>query len=171
MKRLIILLLSLGFVIGCGRKKEEVSVTKTDETVKQNIVKNTDTIKGKVENNKDEEEESTVPQDENKSSGNKSSQEYLNLKTSDASAKIGSKAIVTGYVADVVIREKVAYLNFDAKYPKNTFTAVIFTDKFEAFGDLQSYKNKTVEIKGKIGQYGGKPQIILNYKNQIRVVK
>jgi DNA/RNA endonuclease YhcR with UshA esterase domain len=77
---------------------------------------------------------------------------------------------VTGYVADVVIRDKVAYLNFDGKYPKNTFTAVIFPEKYELFGDLKSYKNKTVEVKGKIGTYSGKPQIILNNKNQIRVI-
>jgi PAB1-binding protein PBP1 len=170
MKRLIIVLLSLLFVTGCGKKKEEVSLTKSDGSVKQNAVQKTDTIIGKVESNKDEEEESKPLSDENTSSGIKNSQEYLSLKTTETASKVGSKALVKGYVADVVIREKVAYLNFDAKYPKNTFTAVIFPDKFEVFGDLMSYKNKTVEVKGKIGTYGGKPQIILNNKNQIRVI-
>lgn len=164
MKRIIIVLLSLLFVIGCGKKKEEVTVTKTDETVTTGKI--TDSIK----ENKDEEVESKTPPDENKSSGKRNSLEYLNLKTSEAASNVGSNALVTGYVADVVIREKVAYLNFDGKYPKNTFTAVIFPDKFEVFGDLMSYKNKTIEVKGKIGIYGGKPQIILNNKNQIRVI-
>ena len=155
----------------CGKKKEDVTVTKTDESSKQNTGKVFDSIKEKVESGKDDGEESKPLPDENTGGGNKSSQEYLNLKASETAAKVGSKAAVTGYVADVVIREKVAYLNFDGKYPKNTFTAVIFPDKFELFGDLMSYKNKTVEVKGKIGQYSGKPQIILNNKNQIRVIK
>ncbi|MEI7483124.1 MAG: hypothetical protein WCK13_00280 [Ignavibacteriota bacterium] len=167
MKRFIILLLSLAFVTGCGKKKEEVTVTKTGETAKQNTGKTADTVK----ESKDEEGEGKSPPDENRGSGNRNTQEYVSLKTSEASSKTGSYALVTGYVADVVIREKVAYLNFDGKYPKNTFTAVIFPDKFELFGDLTSYKNKTVEVKGKIGQYGGKPQIILNNKNQIKVLK
>lgn len=171
MKRLIILLLALGFVMGCGKKKEEVTVTKTDAPVNQNKGKTTDSTGVKTETTAEEEEESKSPQDENRGSGNRNSQEYVNLKASETSSKIGSNALVTGYVADVVIREKVAYLNFDGKYPKNTFTAVIFPDKFELFGDLMSYKNKTVEVKGKIGQYSGKPQIILNNKNQIKVLK
>jgi len=166
MRRLIILLLSLLFVTGCGKRKEEVSVTKTDESIKQKVITKTDSAMNKTE----EEEESKPPPDENRGGGNRKSQEYINLKTTETSSKIGSNAVVTGYVADVVIREKVAYLNFDGKYPKNTFTAVIFPDKFEVFGDLLSYKNKTVEVRGKIGQYSGKPQIILNNKNQIRIV-
>jgi DNA/RNA endonuclease YhcR with UshA esterase domain len=168
MKRLIIVLLALLFVTGCGVKKEEVKVTKTDETVKQSTGKVTDSIREKTEQNKEEESSST--QEENRGSGKKNPQEYVNLKPSEAASKIGSNALVTGYVADVVIREKVAYLNFDGKYPKNTFTAVIFPEKFEVFGDLMSYRNKTVEVKGKIGTYGGKPQIILNNKNQIRII-
>jgi len=168
MKRLLVLLLSLGFVMSCGKRKEEVSVTKTDVAVKQNV--KTDTVKERVENSKEEDGENNNTSVENRSSGNKNSREYLNLKTSETASKIGSNSVVTGYVADVVIREKVAYLNFDGKYPKNTFTAVIFPDKFEVFGDLMIYKNKTVEVKGKIGQYRGKPQIILNNKNQLRVI-
>lgn len=170
MKRLIILLLALGFVMGCGKKKEEVTVTKTDAPVNQNKGKTTDSTGVKTETTS-EEEEGKSPQDENRGSGNRNTQDYVSLKASETSSKIGSNALVTGYVADVVIREKVAYLNFDGKYPKNTFTAVIFPDKFELFGDLMSYKNKTVEVKGKIGQYSGKPQIILNNKNQIKVLK
>lgn len=171
MKRLIILLLALGFVVGCGKKKEEVTVTKTDDVVKQKTGRLTDSVGVKTETVTEEEGDGKSPPEENRGSGNRNTQEYVNLKTSETSSKIGSYALVTGYVADVVIREKVAYLNFDGKYPKNTFTAVIFPDKFELFGDLTAYKNKTVEVKGKIGQYSGKPQIILNNKNQIKVLK
>lgn len=171
MKRLIILLLALGFVMGCGKKKEDVTVIKNDASVKQKTGQLSDSTGEKKETTSEEEDEGKSPPEENRGSGNRNTQEYVNLKSSETSSKVGSYALVTGYVADVVIREKVAYLNFDGKYPKNTFTAVIFPDKFEHFGDLTSYKNKTVEVKGKIGQYGGKPQIILNNKNQIKVLK
>ncbi len=169
MKRLIIILLSLGVVMGCGKKKEDVTVTKTDVAVKQKTGETTDSTEKRIETTKEDEGKSTF--EENRGSGNRNTQEYVNLKSSETSSKIGSYALVTGYVADVVIREKVAYLNFDGKYPKNTFTAVIFPDKFEMFGDLTAFKNRTVEVKGKIGQYGGKPQIILNNKNQIKILK
>ena len=76
-----------------------------------------------------------------------------------------------GYVTDVVIREKVAYLNFDKKYPKNSFSAVIFSEKFSEVGDLNIYKNKNVEVKGIISTYKGKSQIIISSKNQIKLSK
>ena len=72
-------------------------------------------------------------------------------------------------MADVSVREKVAYLNFDAKYPNNTFTGVVFSSKFEVFGDLNRFKNKTVELKGVISTYNNKAQIILNSPMQLKI--
>ncbi len=95
----------------------------------------------------------------------------LKISPEEAKNNIGTNAIVKGYVADVVIREKVAYLNFDKKYPKNTFTAVIFADKFDELEDLNIYKNQNVEVKGVISEYKEKPQIIISSKNQINIVK
>lgn len=162
MKRILILLFSFTLITGCGQKKEEVKVNKTDEPKKENLTAQKETPK--------EEPKEETQEDFNTSSGKKNTSQTVNLKSSETASKIGSNAVVTGYVADVTIREKVAYLNFDSKYPKNTFTAVVFADKFDYFGDLMIYKNKTVEVKGKIGQYSGKPQIILNNKNQIKVI-
>lgn len=165
MKRLIILLFSFILLTACGQKKEEVKITKTDEPKKE-AASEERKITTETESTEDvETKEEPVSKPEKNTSA-----QYLNLKSSEAASKKGSNAIVTGYVADVVVREKVAYLNFDNKYPKNTFTAVIFPDKFEVFGNLMDYKNKTVEVKGKIGEYNGKPQIILNNKSQLKVV-
>lgn len=164
MKHLIILLFSFILLTACGQKKEEVKITKTDEPVKE-------TVEDKKITSETESTEETETKEESVSKPQKNtSREYINLKSSEAAGNKGSYAVVTGYIADVVVRERVAYLNFDNKYPKNTFTAVVFPDKFEVFGDLMEYKNKTVEVKGKIGEYNGKPQIILNNKNQLRVV-
>ena len=64
-----------------------------------------------------------------------------------------------------------AFLNFDKRYPDNPFTAVVFANKFADFGDLTVYKNKTVEVKGKIKEYRGKPEIIMNSTSQIKIIK
>ncbi|MFA7359447.1 MAG: hypothetical protein WC139_00275 [Candidatus Kapaibacterium sp.] len=164
MKHIIIFLFSFVLLTGCGQKKEEVKITKTDEPIKEAVEeKKLTTETESIEETETQEETVTKPE-------KKTSAQYVNLKSSETAGNKGSNAVVTGYVADVVVREKVAYLNFDSKYPKNTFTAVIFPDKFEVFGDLMDYKNKTVEVKGKIGEFNGKPQIILNNKSQLKVV-
>ena len=164
MKHLIILLFSFVLLTGCGQKKEEVKITKTDEPKKEAVEEKK--ITAETENTEETEtKEETVSKPDKKTSA-----QYVNLKSYETAGNKGSNAVVTGYVADVVVREKVAYLNFDNKYPKNTFTAVIFPDKFEVFGDLMDYKNKTVEVKGKIGEFNGKPQIILNNKSQLKII-
>jgi DNA/RNA endonuclease YhcR with UshA esterase domain len=167
MKKLLFFLIISFLLSGCGKKKEEVIVTKNNE---QETAKIEETSK---ENTTGLEKET---KSENKTAGekpekeNRSTEVYTKLKTSETAGKIGFNAYVTGYVAEVNVREKVAYLNFDSKYPNNTFTAVIFPDKYELFGDLNKYRNKTVEIKGRIGQYKGKPQIILNSREQIKTI-
>lgn len=93
------------------------------------------------------------------------------IKPVEAQANIGNHVTVYGLVADVVIRDKVSYLNFDFKYPKNTFTAVIFASDYNKFEDLKSYKNDYVEVKGTVMEYRGKPQIILNSPDQIKVIE
>jgi len=165
MRYLFIILLSFVLLAGCGQKKEEVKITKTDEPKKETVVD-----EKKITNEIESTEEAETKEDPVSKPQKNTSKEYINLKSSETAGNKGSYAVVTGYVADVVVREKVAYLNFDNKYPKNTFTAVIFPDKFEIFGDLMDYKNKTVEVKGKIGEFNGKPQIILNNKSQLKVV-
>jgi hypothetical protein len=96
-------------------------------------------------------------------------QETVSLKAKQTSKYIGKNAIVTGYIADVYKNEKVAYLNFDGKFPKNTCAAVIFKDDFAKFGDVNRFKNKNVEVSGIISEYNGKPQIILKSTSQVKI--
>jgi DNA/RNA endonuclease YhcR with UshA esterase domain len=140
----------------CGKKQEEVKIYKNSDkrtTVETNTSGQADSLS----------------QDENKLTS--AGENTLKIKSSEAINHINANAIVKGYVADVAGREKVAYLNFDKKYPKNTFTAVIFAEKFSEVGDLSIYKNQNVEVRGIITEYKGKPQIIINSKNQISIVK
>ena len=153
MRYLILFLLVITFV-SCGKKQGEVEIKKFEDN---KIVNIPDTTK------KPRQESNEI-----KSAGNN---EVKKITTKEAKSNINQNAVVTGYVADVAIREKVAYLNFDYKFPKNTFAGVIFKEKFNVFGDMTKYKNKTVEISGLITEYGKRPQIILNSTTQIKIVK
>ncbi|MBZ0201669.1 MAG: hypothetical protein K8I03_01490 [Ignavibacteria bacterium] len=87
----------------------------------------------------------------------------------DAANYNGRTVVVKGFVADIYQSEKVAYLNFVEKYPDNPFTAVIFASKFDDFPDIGKFKGKNVEVTGRVSNYKGKPQIILNSPKQIVV--
>jgi len=47
---------------------------------------------------------------------------------------------------------------------------VIFKDEFSKFGDLNRFRDKTVEVSGIISEYKGKPQIILKSPSQVKIV-
>jgi DNA/RNA endonuclease YhcR with UshA esterase domain len=149
----VLAVLFLAFVLSCGKKQEEVKFEKTSSAK--------DTTSSITQEKKDT----------NKNRYEASGETAKNYSSSEAKDHVNENAAVTGYVADVVVREKVAYLNFDKKYPKNTFTGVVFSEKFSEVGPLDEYKNKNVEIKGKITLYRDKAQIIINSKNQIRILK
>lgn len=166
MRNAIFLLVVVFLLNGCGKKKEEVVVSKKEEPVtvqKEELRKEDAPVKNETTS-----ENQTAGSNQPKQ--NKATEEYVNLKSSETSGKIGQNALVTGYVAEVNVREKVAYLNFEKRYPDNIFTAVVFPDKYELFGDLNKFKGKNVEVRGRIGQYRGKPQIILNGKEQIKII-
>lgn len=81
----------------------------------------------------------------------------------------GKTVTVKGFVADIYQSEKVAYLNFVEKFPNNPFTAVIFAREFSDFPEIEKYRNKDVEVTGRVSMYKGKPQIILNNPSQIKL--
>jgi len=154
MKKIFLLLVPVAFLfISCAKKQEEVKINKVSET-KDSIALKTNVQK----------EISSV----NPEAGGETAKAYSSAEAKD---HINEEAAVSGYVADVVIRDRVSYLNFDKKYPKNTFTGVVFEEKFGEVGDLEQYRNKNIELTGKITIYKGKPQIIINSKNQIKVLK
>lgn len=111
--------------------------------------------------------------DSREASSNKpdSLKEIKRITTSEAGVNIGKEVVLAGVVAQVTKRNKVSYLNFDNKYPKHTFTGVIFASNYAKFGDLSIYEKKNVELTGTITEYNGKPQIILNSPEQIKIIK
>ena len=70
----------------------------------------------------------------------------------------------------MTVRPTVAFLNLDQPGVNSPFTAVILQDNLAAFGDLQKLKTHDVEISGTVVDYHGKPEIILESTNQIKVI-
>ncbi len=93
------------------------------------------------------------------------------ISAADAEKHVDETVVVTGKVAQVTIREKIVYVNLDKPFPDSPFTAVIFARSTNQFGDLKQLKGKDVEINGKITEYRDKAQIVLDSKNQLKVVE
>lgn len=157
----IIILLSF-FSAACQKQKEEPVFSKSTVNEKDNPEFSAEKITDENNTAENNTETGIKTGSRNEQGG------YTRIKPSDAREYIGRKVIVEGYVADVVVREKVAYLNFEKRYPDNPFTGVVFASDFEKFGDLEDYKGKTVTLTGKVTEYRGKPQIILNSPKQIK---
>jgi DNA/RNA endonuclease YhcR with UshA esterase domain len=88
-----------------------------------------------------------------------------------AKEHIRAQAIVKGTIAEVNVGERIIRLNFEQRYPKNPFTAVIFPANTNKFPGVEKLKGKTVEISGKITEYHERPQIVLTSTNQVKVIE
>jgi tetratricopeptide (TPR) repeat protein len=93
------------------------------------------------------------------------------IPAAEAKDYVGETLVVAGRIAQVAIREKQVYLNLDKKYPDSPLTCVIFAPATNLFGDLRKLEGKQVEVKGKIADYKGRPQIVLTSPNQLTVVE
>lgn len=89
----------------------------------------------------------------------------------EAKNHLGETVIVQGTVVNVYkSSSKTTFLNFGKSYPDNCFSAVIFQSNLDKFPDADNlYNGKIVRIQGKIAEYQGKPEIILNNPAQIEV--
>ncbi len=94
----------------------------------------------------------------------------IRISTAEADKHFDESAIVTGKVAQVTIRPKVVFLNLDKPHPDSPFTAVIFNQDTNGFGDLKSLEGKSVEISGKIKDFKDAPEIVLSSTNQLTIV-
>jgi len=101
-----------------------------------------------------------------------------NITAVDAVKYVGQNKTVCGTVASTnYAPEKLkTYLNIDKAFPDQVFTAVIEgqpshdTFKTAITGNPSDfYKTKNVCVTGQIIDYKGKPQIMLNNVNQIKV--
>ncbi len=157
--------------ISCGKEKKPEF---TDDDTGSKTESNTKKEEQKKEVKQDSSIDSVKQNTENKTDRSNNSnfnneKPVAVISPLEAGEYIGKTVTVKGFVADVYQSEKVAYLNFVEKFPKNPFTAVIFASKFSDFQDIVKYRNKDVEVTGRVSMYKDKPQIILNSPNQIVV--
>jgi len=93
------------------------------------------------------------------------------LTPKEAKSKVGETVTLEGKVAEVNKTDKVIRLNLGSKFPKQDFTLVIFPGRFDAFPDVEKLDGKTVQATGKVTEYRGQSQIILDKKEQLKVVE
>ncbi|MEW6772702.1 MAG: OB-fold nucleic acid binding domain-containing protein [Bacteroidota bacterium] len=88
---------------------------------------------------------------------------------------IGNNVIVEGKVVGTYRSAKGhVFLNFEQPYPNQCFTVVIFSSAMKNFGGYfneKQYLNRVVQVSGFIKQYKGKPEIIVNFPEQLKIAK
>jgi DNA/RNA endonuclease YhcR with UshA esterase domain len=92
----------------------------------------------------------------------------IKIGASEATNHYGETLIVTGIVAQVSARPRMAFINLDRPYPDSPFVAVAFnyTNKFT---NLPSLKGKNIELSGMITNYRGRPEIVITNASQLTV--
>jgi len=86
---------------------------------------------------------------------------------------IGQEKTVQGKVIQGTrSKTNTIFLNFGSAYPNHCFTAVIFSSDLGMFPAKPEdyYEGKTVRVTGLIKDYNGKPEIILEKKEQVGIV-
>jgi len=93
------------------------------------------------------------------------------IRWDEAHKYYGQTVTVKGKIVGTYNSGKACFLNFHPDYRKY-FTAVIFKSAFSRFptNPEDFYYGKEVQVTGKIKQYKGKPEIILNDPAQIKVI-
>lgn len=89
-----------------------------------------------------------------------------------APAHIGETVTVRGKVYSTkLLSNGPTFINMEAGYPDNPFTAVIMFDKRSSFSykPEEYLKGKTICVTGTIKNYKEKPEITVNKEGQIKV--
>jgi DNA/RNA endonuclease YhcR with UshA esterase domain len=90
------------------------------------------------------------------------------VRDSEAGFHVGESVTVEGTVANVrVTRSGTTFLNFGAAYPKQTFTAVIFSSVAGRFPNPQQWEGKRVRVSGKVRLYRDRPEVVLEASSQL----
>lgn len=91
---------------------------------------------------------------------------------SEAQNHVGMSCIVKAKIVSIKELEQVIFIDLDKNFPNNEISVVIFGSAFEEFeeSNFQSFVGKEVSILGIITIYKEKPQIILEQKEQFKVL-
>ena len=102
--------------------------------------------------------------------------DFIEIPHTSAIQNIGKLRTVCGKVQSTYINSNSAsqriYLNMGREYPKHTFTGLIWyssnKDNFDGRPD-KKYKKKDICISGVITTFNEKPQIQIDFENQIEL--
>jgi hypothetical protein len=88
----------------------------------------------------------------------------------EARKSIGESMCVTGKVVKVAHspRSGTHFLNFCDDYRDCAFSVVVFARDLPYVGDVRWMEGRTIEVYGKIKEYKGQAEIILNDARQLR---
>ncbi len=90
---------------------------------------------------------------------------------SDAQSHVGENGCVVGKIEKVFISKSgTIFFDYCSDYKTCPFTAVIFKSDSSKFDNIYEYQGKTIELKGLIKSYKGKPEIIINDSSQIKII-
>ncbi len=96
---------------------------------------------------------------------------YKQISIDDIYSNMGNKIQISERISQIKYADNGnVYLNIGGIFPRNRLSLVIFKSDLDKFGELQSYENKLLIIKGKLSTYKGKPQIIINYNWQLQEI-
>lgn len=86
----------------------------------------------------------------------------------EAGVHVGETKCVTGKVHRVTLGAKgVHFLNFCEEQLACPFSVVVFSNDLRDVGDVRRLAGRTIEIRGDVKLYDGKPEIILRRIGQI----
>jgi micrococcal nuclease len=90
----------------------------------------------------------------------------------EAANYYGQTVWVRGKVVAANNTGKVCFLNFHRNW-KRYFTVVIFASSFSRFPEPPEklYLNKEIRVYGRLKEYQGKPEIIVESPDQIEIIK
>ena len=96
---------------------------------------------------------------------------YKIISIDEINSNLGNKVQLSEKISQVSYSQNGnVYLNIGGKFPVNKLACVIFKRDVANFGDLKRYENKLVKIKGKLSNYEGRVQIIINFNWQLQEI-
>ena len=93
------------------------------------------------------------------------------IQACDAGKYVDKLVTAEGVVDDVhhAASGKAIFLDLCGHYPNNALAVPLFSKDAPKFPDIDSFEGKTIAVKGVIKLYQGRPEIILNDPEQIKV--
>ena len=89
----------------------------------------------------------------------------------DAAQLIGRTGCVSGKVEHVAHSQTGnTYLDFCADYRNCSFSAAVLHRASSKVGDLEELEGRTIELRGAVRDYKGKPEILITDRSQITVL-